>query len=244
MGSVAVATTDSVPLSAEPQPSLQLLAKTALAGLAWELKRWFLPHLLGGIGLFVLLSYVTAGTLFATWPVGLKWLGIGVLLVLYGTGAFFYSLFTACVFAVRTACVYWSDFIDGVLDLVQTQTAQHVADMNVGLSKPQARSVVRGSVREVFSSLRQQEKAFPRLFLWMGLGVLALAVRAVLSAKISKWATRSVKLSKIFAGRATLVGAVFLNLHFFATVSLYVCYALGISVVVVNVYFIFLLKQG
>ena len=235
-------TTPSVPLSAAPQPQLQLLAKASLAGLALELKRWFLPHLLGGIGLFLLLSYVTASTLFSTWSVGLKWLGMGVLLVLYGTGAFVYSLFTACVFAVRAACIYWNDFIEGVLDLVQTQTAQRVADMNIGLSKPQARSVVRGSVREVFSSLRQQEKAFPRLFLWVGLGVLALAVRAVLSAKIRKWATRSVKLGKLFAGRATLVGAVFLNLHFFATVLLGACYALAGAVFVINMYFIFLLK--
>lgn len=235
-------TTDSVSLSVEPQPQLQLLAKASLAGFVLELKRWFLPHLLGGIGLFLLLSYVTAGTLFSTWPVGLKWLGIGVLLGLYGLGAFGYSLFTACVFAVRAACVHWNDFIDGVLDLVQTHTARRVADMNVGLSKPQARSLVRGSVREVFSSLRQKETAFPRLFLWVSLGALSLAVRAVLAAKISKWATRTVQLSKLFAGRATLVGAVFLNLHFFATVLLCACYAWGAAVAAVNIYFVFLLK--
>ncbi len=237
-----MATTDSVPLSAEPQPQLQLLAKASLAGLAWELKRWFLPHLVGGIGLFLLLSYVTSVTLFASWPWGLKWLGVVVLLVLYGGSAFCFSLFTACVFAVRAACVHWNDFIDGVLALVQTQAAGHVAGMNVGLSKTEARSVVRGSVREVFSSLRQKEVAFPRLFLWVGLGTLALAVRAVLTAKISKWATRTVQLSKLFAGRATLVGAVFLNLHFFATVLLGMCYALGAAVAVVNIYFVFLLN--
>ena len=237
-----MATTDSVPLSVDPPPSLQLLAKASLSGLAWELKRWFLPHLLGGIGLFLLLSYVTAGTLFSAWPMVLKWLGVVVLLTLYGVGAFFYALFTACVFALRAACVHWNDFIEGVLELVQTQTAGHVADMQVGLSKAQAHCVVRGSVREVFTSLRQQEGAFPKLFLWVGLGTIALAVRAVLTAKISKWATRSVQLSKLFAGRATLVGAVFLNLHFFATVLLFACYAGGIAVAVANIYFVFLLK--
>ena len=237
-----MATTDSIPLSVEPQPQLQLLAKASLAGLAWELKRWFLPHLVGGMGLFLLLSYATSVTLFVSWPWGLKWLGVGVLLVLYGTGAFCFSLFTACVFAVRAACVHWNDFIDGVLELVQTQIASHVADREVGLSKTQACQVVRGSVREVFTSLRQKEVAFPRLFLWVGLGALALAVRAVLTAKISKWATRTVQLSKVFAGRATLVGAVFLNLHFFATVLLGMCYVLGAAVAVVNLYFIFLLS--
>ena len=242
MGGVVVDTTTSVPLSVVPEPQLQLLAKASLAGLAWELKRWFLPHLLGGVGLFLLLSYVTAGTLFSTWPVGFKWLAISITLVLYGIAAFCYSLFTACIFAVRAACVHWNDFIDGVLDLVQTQTARRVADMQVGLSKPQARSLVRGSVREVFTSLRRQEASFPCLFLWVGLGALALAVRAVLSAKINKWASRTVQLSKVFAGRATLVGAVFLNLHFFATVLLGACYVLGAAVAVVNIYFVFLLK--
>ena len=233
-----MATTDSVPLSAAPVPPLQLLLKTSLAQLAWELKRWFLPHL-GGIGLFLLVAYATAGAFFSSWPTGLKWLGSFVLLALYGGIAFVYSLMTACVFAVRAACVHWNDFIDGVLDIIQTQTAHRVADMNVGLSKPQARSVVRGSVREVFSSLRRQNTALPRLFLWVGLGAIALAVRAVLSAKISKWATRTVQLSKVFAGRATLVGAVFLNLHFFATVLLVICYALGAAVAAVNLYIVF-----
>ena len=165
-----------------------------------------------------------------------------MLLTVYGGCAFLYSLFTACVFGLRAACIHWNDFIEGVLDRVQTQTAAHVADMNVGLSKPQARSIIRGSVRDVFSSLRAQETAWPRLFLWVGLGALALVVRVVLSAKISKWATRTVQLSKLFAGRATLVGAVFLNLHFFATLLLWACYALGVAVAVLNLYFVFLLK--
>ena len=235
-------TADSVPLSCAPQPQLQLLAKASLAGLAWELRRWFLPHLLGGIGLFLLLSYVTANTLFSSWPVGLKWLGVCTLLVLYGVGAFGYSLFTACVFSVRAACVHWNDFIDGVLELIQIQTAGHVANMNVRLSKAEARQVVRGSVREVFTSLRQKEKSLPQFFLWVGLGVLVLAIRAVLAAKISKWATRTVQLSKVFAGRATLVGAVFLNLHFFATVLLGACYVVGAAVADMNLYIVFLIK--
>lgn len=234
-------TTASVSLSAAPAPQLQLLAKASLAGFMWELKRGFLPHLLGGIGLFLLVAYVT-GTLFSSWPTGLKWLSICVLLIIYGACAFLYSLFTACVFALRAACIHWNDFIEGVLDLVQTQTAAHVADMNVGLSKPQARGIIRGSVHDVFSSLRGQQTAWPHLFLWVGLGALALAVRVVLLAKISKWATRTVQLSKLFAGRATLVGAVFLNLHFFATLLLWACYALGGTVAVLNLYFVFLLK--
>ena len=241
MGSAVVDTT-SVPLSAEPSLRVHVLFQAAWADFAFQLKRSFFPHLIGGVGLFVLVSYVTACTLFATWPGPFKWIGVGVLFVCYGGAALCYSFFTACVYALRLACVRWNDFIDDILELVQQQTAKQVADMNVGLSKPQAASLVRGSVRDVFVSLRQTQAPGPRWVLLAGLGCLAVAVRAVLRAKILKWTGRTVQLGKLFAGRATLVGAVFLNLHFFATVLLCACYALGAAVLAVNIYFVFLLK--
>ncbi len=197
---------------------------------------------MGGVGLFVLVSYVTAQALFATWPLGLKWAAACVLFVCYGMAALCYSFVTACVFALRLACVRWNDFIDAILERVQLQTAAQVADMDVGLSKTQAASLVRGSVREVFWSLRQTQTPWSHLVLLAGLGSLSLAVRAVLRAKILKWTERTVQLGKLFAGRATLVGAVFLNLHFFTTVLLCVCYAVGVAVLAVNIYFVFLLK--
>lgn len=238
----AVVDTTSVPLSAGPGLRVQVLFQTAWADFAFQLKRSFLPHLLGGVGLFVLVSYVTACTLFATWPGPFKWIGVGVLFVCYGGAALGYSFFTACVYALRLACVRWNDLIDELLELVQQQTAQQVADMNLGLSKPQAASLMRASVREVFVSLRQTQTSGPRLLLLAGLGCLAATVRAVLRARILKWTGRTVQLGKLFAGRATLAGAVFLNLHFFATVLLSACYALGAAVLAVNIYFVFLLK--
>ena len=235
-------TTTSAALSAPPAPRVQVLFHAALADLTVQLKRAFLPHLAGGVGIFLLVSYVTASTLFATWPTGLKWVAVAVVFVLYGFVSFFYSVFTTCVFALRLACLRWNDFIDDVLESVQHQAAAQVADMNVGLSKPEAVRLVRGSVKEVFVSLRSAQSPWPRLVLLTGLGFLSLAVRAVLRAKILKWTGRTVKLGKLFAGRATLVGAVFLNLHFFATVLLAFCYAVGAAVLAVNIYFVFLLK--
>lgn len=232
----------SVPLSAAPAPRLQVLFQAALADLAAQLRRSFLPHLVAGMGLFLLVCYVTANTLFAAWPVGIRWVSSGIVFVVYGGVSFVYCLFTTCVFALRLACVHWNDFIEQVLAWVQTQTAMHVVDMNRGLSKPEALRLVGGSVGEVFSLLRRTESPWPRLVLLSGLGFLSVAVRAVLRAKILKWTGRSVKLGKLFAGRATLVGAVFLNLHFFTTVLLCACYALGAAVLAVNIYFVFLLK--
>lgn len=243
---VAMTTKDSIPLSTGPIPlenaNVQALFAQALARAAQKLRQWFLPHLVGGIGLFLLMAYVTSATLFAHWASVWKWLAICLVLAGYGVVAFCYSFFTTCILAVRLVCVEWNDFIDHVLTLVQDQTAHHLADMNVGLSKPEATHLVRGSVREVFGAMKTKQTGLARGFIILCLGLLAAAVRAVLSAKIIKWSGRTVQLGKLFAGRATLVGAIFLNLHFFATLLLAACYALGLLVLAVNIYFVFLLK--
>lgn len=207
-----------------------------------QLRRWFLPHLVAGVGIFLWMSYVTASVLFASWPWGLKWLGIWAAFVGYGVAAFGYSFFTACVFSLRLACIGWNDLINDILELVEQQTEQRLTQFNTAISKPQAKALVRGSVADVFAVLKQENRSAPRLVVWAGLGLLALAVRAVLAAKIAKWAGRTVQLTKLFAGRATLVGAVFLNLHFLATVLLFLCYSAGLMVLAVNIYFVFLLK--
>ena len=133
-------------------------------------------------------------------------------------------------------------FIDNILSLVQERAASQLTDMNVGLTKPEATHLVRGSVRDVFSSVKQQQTGLPRGVVILCLGMLAAAVRAVLSAKIMKWSGRTIQLGKVFAGKATLIGAIFLNLHLFATVLLGLCYMIGLAVLVVNIYFVFLLK--
>lgn len=242
---------DSVPLSKPADPiklsttqevSVRLLLIESLGRFAAALKRWFLPHLLGGIGIFLLVAYATSSTLFASWTFPLKWLGICLVLLVYGVLAFGYSFFTTCVLALRLACVEWNDFIENILSLVQERAASQLTDMNVGLTKPEATHLVRGSVKEVFASVKQQQTGLPRGVVILCLGFLAAATRAVLSAKILKWSGRTVRLGKVFAGKATLVGAIFLNLHFFATLLLGLCYLIGVVILVLNIYFVFLLK--
>ena len=149
---------------------------------------------------------------------------------------------TSCVLALRLACVEWNDLIEDILGLVQNRAASQLTDMNMGLSKPQATYVVRGSVRDVFAVAKEQQNGTWRWLAVLCLGMLGTVMRVVLSAKILKWSGRTVKLSKLFAGRATLVGAVFLNLHLLATLLLCLCYAFAGAVVLVNIYFVFLLK--
>ena len=73
-------------------------------------------------------------------------------------------------------------------------------------------------------------------------GVTAMAVRAVLFSKVSKWSGRTIQLGKFFAGKATLAGAVFLNLRFFTALLLAVCYAAGAALLGINIYFVILLQ--
>lgn len=243
--------TNSVPLSTHVDQialsNAQLLdagslLKESMAHFAAVLKRSFLPHLLGGIGFFLLVAYVTASFLLISWENPLKWVVIFILLSLYGMLAFGYSLFTSCVFALRLACIEWNDLIDNLLGLVQERAAYQLADMNVGLTKTEATRLVKGSVREVFSSVKSQQTGVPRGIVILCLGLMAAAVRAVLAAKIVKWSGKTIQLGKLFAGRATLVGAIFLNLHLFATLLLVCCYALGAAVLALNIYFVILLK--
>lgn len=251
METVAAMNIDSVPLSnattsltlsKAQQGNVRLLLKESMGRFSAALKRWFLPHLLGGVGIFLVMAYATCITLFSSWPSPLKWLGIWMALLIYGVLAFGYSFFTSCVLALRLACVEWNEFIDNILSLVQERAASQLTDMNVGLTKPEATHLVRGSVRDVFSSVKQQQTGLPRGVVILCLGMLAAAVRAVLSAKIMKWSGRTIQLGKVFAGKATLIGAIFLNLHLFATVLLGLCYMIGLAVLVVNIYFVFLLK--
>ncbi len=242
MGIVA-AMENSVPLSRTEQDNTARLVSQAFAYFAADMRRWFLPHLLGGIGIFLLVAYATSSTLFAQWAWPLKGLGMGCVLIFYGAVAFGYSLFTTGVLAVRLACVQWNHLIDKLLDLVQQKAAGQISNMDVGLSKDQAKTVVSGSVREVVSSFhRQQDPVFTRALAVLVLGLLGAALRGVLTAKVVKWSGKTIKLGKLFAGKATLAGAVFLNLHFFATLLLLFCYALGAGVLLLNIYFVFLLK--
>ena len=235
-------TTDSpAAVSSGPQ-NLFLLA---LGELLVVLRKSLLPHFAAGLGLFLMTAYVT-------YAFGLKPLGLpagvtsvlaGIFCVLYGVLAFAYAGAAACVFAVRAACITWESFIDKVVGLVKNKVAVKIDNMNEGLAKDQAKVVVSGSVREVLGAFgRYDRKSFLRWISALLLGALTLALRSVLLARIVKAAGTTVNLGKVFAGRATLVGAVFLNLHFFATLLLGLLYAAGAGVVLLNFLFVFWVK--
>ncbi len=234
--------TDAVPLSATPK---QNLFTQGMLGFASVLQKVFLPHLVAGMGLFLLAAYTSYQLLLKPLhlPEPLNFAVAGTLFACYSLAAFAYSMLAACTFSVRSACAAWEDFIDATLDLVKDNLASHIEDLNEGLAKDQAKVLVSGSVREVFSQLGKKEfKRFPRWMATAFLGAVTLALRSVLLAKIVKLSGTTVKLGKIFAGKASLAGAVFLNLRLFSTLLLFLVYAAGAAGLMVNFLFIFWLK--
>lgn len=233
----------SVPLSsADKQPGL--LAQ-GMRGFAAVLRKVFLPHLLAGMGLFLSAAYVSYQ--FCVAPLRLPGLmelaAAGVLFGVYGITAFLYSLLAACAFSVRSACVAWEEFIDKTVDQVKENIALRIENMNEGLAKDQAKVLVSGSVREVMRSSGKRElKGFPHWLAAVFLGVVTLALRSVLIARIVKISGTTVKLGKLFAGKAAIAGAVFLNLRLFSTLFLMLIYAFGIFILAVNFLFVFWIK--
>ncbi len=232
---------DSIPLSVAPEDESSFW-KQGLFGAMDVLRRVFLPHLLGGMGLVLLVAYATHVCVLvpAHLPPRLETLIAVFLFSGYAVLGFFYSFFAACVFALRAACVTWEDFIDRLFEQVKDNIASHLEDMNEGIAKDQAKVLVRGSVREVFSAARRDGlTSVPKWVVAIFLGALTLTMRSVLIARIIKISGTTVRFSKLFAGKATLVGAVFLNLRLFSTLLLLLTYAVGAGTLAVNLYLVY-----
>ena len=206
------------------------------------MRKWLLPHFAIGLGLFLLTAQISSFVLFSSWASPWRWLAMGVVILCYAVAAFCYSFFTTCLLALRLACTHWDEFLEAVLDRVQTYAAEKAAQLNTGLTKSQAKTILRASIRETVAGFRPSQTGMARALALFTAAVTAMAVRGVLFSKIAKWSGRTIQLGKLFAGKATLVGAIFLNLRLFSTLLLALCYALGAAGFVLNIYFVFLLK--
>lgn len=167
---------------------------------------------------------------------------MAIVVLLYALIAFCYSFFTTALLALRLACVQWGEFLETVLDHIQTYAAEKAAQYHTGITKQQAKTILRAGIRETVTGFRPSQTGLARALALFTAGVTAITVRMVLFSKLGKWSGRTIQLSKLFAGKATLAGAVFLNLRFFSTLLLAVCYAAGAAALVLNIYFVFLLK--
>lgn len=235
--------TNTLPFSTDT-PKNDLFTQSMLSFVT-VLKKVFLPHLLAGMGLFLLAAYASYLVLIKPLglPAPLEFITAGVLFGVYSLVSFAYSILAACVFAVRSACTAWEDCLDSSIELVKKNIAVHLENMNEGIAKDQAKVLVSGSVREVFRQMGKNElKHFPRWLAASFLGAVTLALRSVLMARIVQISGTTVKLGKIFAGKAALVTAVFLNLRLFSALALILVYAAGAFLLAVNFLFVFWIK--
>lgn len=228
--------TDSIPLSQVETPAKTGLFLQAMQGVLTIFKNVFLPHLAIGFVTFVLVSYVTYAYLLSPIKTGAFFAIACVLCVaIYGAIALFLSVLGACMFSLRRACVAWEEFLEQLLDQVKETALAKLNHLNDGIPKEQAKIVITGSVRETVRSFRPQSlSAVGNWTVAFILGCIVLAMRSVLISKVIKYSGKTVHLTKIFAGRATLVGAIFLNLRFFSTLLLILLYVASASLVVLN----------
>lgn len=227
------------PLS--PSASSPTLFGRCLGSFVFFLQKAVLPHMLAGFGLFAVLSYVAY--LHFLVPIHLHglllWIALGLVLGGYGLLAFCYALLTTVLFALRLACVAWDEFVEDTLDKIKDKMLARLDGVQDGLAKDQAKVLVRGSVREVLRGEYRESMPLPKWVATVVLGVLSLVLRSVLVARIVRASGTTIKLSKLFAGKATLVGAVFLNLRFFSTLLLGVAYAAGGMLLLINVLLVY-----
>lgn len=234
VAAIALVMTNNIP---SPTPTSPTLFARCMGAFVSVLQQAVLPHLVAGFGIFVVSSY--AAYLHFLSPLHLPeiflWVALAVLIGCYGFLSFGYALLTASLFALRLACVAWDDFIDETLDKVKEKMVARLDGVQEGLAKDQAKVLVRGSVREVLQVEKRESMPLPKWIVAVFLGVLTLALRSVLVARIVKASGTTIRLSKIFAGKATLVGAVFLNLRFFSTALLGLAYLVGGAFLILNV---------
>lgn len=194
------------------------------------LREVFLPHLLwgsavfmvGGLAVFRFTSgpFENAPWLLAAWGI---WL-----LFWYGLAALVYTFCTAGVFAMRAVCAKVEDLLYAFFAAVKENLAQKIENMDEGLAKDQARVLMKNSISEVAALLKTYKlRSVPGALAAVFLSLLTFAARSVLVARLMQFSGATVSLSAVFASRATLVGAIFLNLRLICSVLLWILYLCG-----------------
>lgn len=207
-----------------------------LGGIFSVLKRVVLPHFLLALGLLLVTGYTIYRPV-AAWPA--PWLFIVLLAagILGVAGALGYALLTSLLYALKSAAIYAEDFFYALFECVKRTVSQQIDTLDEGITKQQAQVILQHSVREVFAPLRQLRiGSVPRVLLAMLVGVLTFVSRSVFTAQLARTAGTTVRFSHIFASRATLVGALFLNMRWLAALLLWMLYGLGAIIFVFDIY--------
>lgn len=212
----------------------------SLGGLLAVLRGIFLPHLLVSLGLFTLAGYAV----YKAWlgpglPAPFSWLAALLVVGGYGALALLYALAVSLVFSIRAAAGHVEDFLYEVFASLKDKVRAKINTMEEGVAKQQAKVILDNSVREVFAPL----KAFrlgtaPAAVAGIFISLLTFVTRSVFLARLARLSGATVNFSAVFASRATLVGALFLNLRWLATAALWLLYALGALALALNLWLV------
>ena len=245
MAAAADAAAMGIKLSVEPAPEAPSKTERLragfiliLGGLLAVLQRVVLPHFLLSLGLLLVTGYDLyrpAAHWPSPWPVlMLVWLAL-----FGGALAFLYGFLTSLCCALKAAATYAEDFFYELFESLKDKVREQIDSLEDGIAKQQARVILDNSVREVLSPLRQlRVGSVPKALLAVLVGILTFVSRSVFVARVARTAGTTVKFSRIFASRATLVGALFLNMRWLAALALWFLYGLGFAIFVLDIYWV------
>lgn len=217
----------------------------ALRALLQVLTTVFLPHIAAAEAIFLLTAFALyqSAVVPMQLPSGIAILLALVLMVFYGALAFLYAVLASCVFAVRVVSGYAEDFLHDIFLALQEKVASKVESMDEGFAKDQAKLVIATSINEVFGIFRSYKlKSLPGAVAVVFISLLAFVTKSVFTARIMKMAGPTVNFTSVFASRATLIGALFLNLRLISTVLLVLLYGAGALLIGLNFLFVFVVK--
>lgn len=220
---------------------LQAAFLQVLQGLLAVFRGIFLPHLLASMGLFTLAGYAV----YKAWlgPVGLpapfSLLAAMLVVGAYGALALLYALAVSLVFAIGAAAGRVEDFLYEVFASLKDKVRGKIDAMEEGVAKRQAKVILDNSVREVFAPLKAcRLGGAPGAAAGVFLSLLTYITRSVFLARLARLSGATVNFSAVFASRATLVGALFLNLRWLAAAVLWLFYALGALTLLFNLWLV------
>ena len=203
--------------------------RPVLSGLLQLLQKVFLPHLAAALGLWLVTFFVFARAWDAAASlVALKVAAEVVFGVVSGGVLFVYGFLAACMCAVRIGSASWEDFLDAQFTRVEAAVLAKAGNADRDMPKSEAEALVAGSVQDTLAPLKQKG---PLLAVWSAavlLGLMRMALRSVLVRQMAKMSGTTLRMSRLFAGKATLAGAVLLNLHFLAIVAQIGLYMAGL----------------
>ena len=210
-----------------------------LGGLLTLLKRGVLPHLLLSIGLWLL----TVFAVYRIYPFEqsisavLFWIWFIVLVILGSSLALVYALLTSIFWALKHAAAYAEDFFYELFETLKNKIRSQINSMEEGIAKQQAKVMLDNSVREILSPLKKLRiGSVPAILGAVLLAVLTFISRSVFLARLARISGATVNFSTIFASRATLVGALFLNMRWLATLILWLLYGVGLLVLILDIW--------